>query len=389
MKRYSILIVGLNCYSGHIREFVVNLKKKNPRVEISLLTTSVQDKFKDEIYEFTEQIMMVKRYKGRVKLPFFATLMNIMYLYWALFRLFCSGRYDIVDIHFAKPFIKYALPVLRRITNNVIFTPWGSDVLRVEDEKSLKNMQKIYSYAKYVTTGKDTVVGKCVVSKLNVSPDKMVKLGWGGEFFDYAQENLSKITTEDAKARFGLNGKYVITCGYNMQQAQRHEEIIDAVCEVKNQLPSNLTLLFLFTYARNDKQIKYKEMLVERCKSQGLDFVVIEDFLDLNDLLKLRVATDIFVHVQTSDAGSRCVAEYILCNKKVVHGAWMKYAYLENHQPSCMFLVESRDQLGKAIVNACRTKIGNLQNDVRAAIMERSWNSKMTLWNNFFESLVS
>ena len=30
MKKYSILIVGIGCYFGHLKDFIINLKKKNP-----------------------------------------------------------------------------------------------------------------------------------------------------------------------------------------------------------------------------------------------------------------------------------------------------------------------------------------------------------------------
>ena len=106
------------------------------------------------------------------------------------------------------------------------------------------------------------------------------------------------------------------------------------------------------------------------------------------DLLKLRMATDMFVHVQTTDAGSRCVMEYVYCNKKVVHGSWIKYAYLEDNKPSCYFPVDKMENLGKCIVNAYHAQVGDLPQEVQRIIMERGWNYKMTLWNDFFESLV-
>ena len=70
------------------------------------------------------------------------------------------------------------------------------------------------------------MIGKYVIDKFKMNPEKMVKLGWGGEFFDFIQENSGKVTAESAKERFGLTDKFVISCGYNMQYEQRQEEII-------------------------------------------------------------------------------------------------------------------------------------------------------------------
>ena len=389
MKKYNILIVGLKCYSGHIREFIVNLKKKNPQAGITLVTYTVRDDFKNDIMMSVDQIIKIKKYHGFVKLPIVFSIMNLLYLYWGLLKLHLFHHFDIVDIHFPQGFIKQIMPIFRMMTKNIVITPWGSDVMRVEDEKSIENLKEIYSQAKYITVSKDSMIGKNAIDKFNVNPEKMVKLGWGGEFFDFIKENSSMMTIESAKERFGLAARFVITCGYNMQYEQRQEEIIDAIYSIKDQLPDNLLLLFPFTYGRCAKQIKHKDAIVEKCKTLGLDYTVIEEYLDLTDLLKLRMATDIFVHVQTTDAGSRCVTEYVYCNKKVVHGAWVKYAYLEDYKPSCYFPVDKMENLGSVIVKASQTKEEDLPKEVKTIIQERGWDHKMTLWNNFFESLVS
>lgn len=391
MKKYSILIVGLKCYSGHIREFIVNLKKKNPQVEITLLTTDINQQFIGDISSSVNRIEVLK--STRIKLPVITTIINRLHLYKSLLSLLFRCRFAIVDIHFPKGFVIHAMPVLKRMTHNIVITPWGSDVMRVEDEKNIRYLTKIYSEAKYITVSKESPTGKAIISKFNVAPEKMVALGWGGEFFDYIQEHSTNITTEEAKARFGLNGKYVITCGYNTQQAQRHEDIMDAISGVKEQLPDNLTLLIPCTYVSYDslseQKRHYVESLEEKGKKLGLDVKLVREHLGLEDLLKLRMATDIFVHVQSSDAGSRSVMEYVFCNKKIVHGAWIRYAYLEDYKPSCYFPVNQMEDLGDVILKASQTQISDLPYKVKTIIQERGWNHKMAQWNSFFESLVS
>lgn len=384
MKKYSMLVIGFRCYGGHIREFVTNLKKKNPEVKITVAITLDSKDNMDEIIPCVDNIIQYKRRRaGRME-----SLSKGLYFYVQFIKLWLNGGFDIVNIHFANGAILPFMPLLRLMTKNIIITPWGSDVLRVDDEKGVKELKKIYKHARYFTTGKDTIVGKCLVSKFNVPSEKMVKLGWGGEFFDYIQENSENLTVDDAKERFNLKGRYVITCGYNTQKEQRHEEIIDAIYKIRGGLPSNLTLLFPFTYGRTEGSDCYIETINKKCKKLNLDCVSVMDHLDMSDLFKLRMATDIFVHVQTTDAGSRCVAEYVLCNKKLVHGAWIKYPYLEDNKPSCYFPVESMDQLGECILKAYQTPIGELPDTVRNIILERGWNKKMTLWNDFFESLL-
>ena len=388
MKKYSILIIGIDCYFGHIKEFVINLKKKNPLVDISLVTSPVADEEYEVVRGMVNRIVLHKSYQGRIRPRYFVMLMNVMYYSFEFFGLFLKQRFDIVDIHFPNRHIKFAMPFVKMMTKNIVITPWGSDVLRVEDEKTIKELRKVYAKAKYVTLNKDSQIGQCAMEKFKVNPEKMVKLGWGGEFFDYVQENSEGVTSEVAKARFGLSGKYVITCGYNTQREQRHEQIIDAIFGVRDQLPDNIVLLFPFTYGRTSWSDEYTEGLKEKCRELGLDFIAVEEHLDMSDLLKLRMSTDIFVHIQTTDAGSRCVMEYVACNKKVVHGSWIKYAYLEDYKPSCYFPVDRIENVGKCIVDAYHSTVSALPKEVKTVIMERGWKYKIALWNTFFESLV-
>ena len=392
MKKYSILIVGLKCYYGHLIEVITNLKKTNPLVDITLVSSSIPDRVIKELSGYVNQIVVCEIHQNNIIPRFLASRLNPIFCYLKLLRLHLKSHFDIVNIHFATPNVKYAMPILKKMSKNIVISPWGSDVMRVEDEKVINELSKIYSQARYVTNGKDSQIGQCVVEKFKVDPEKMVKLGWGGEFFDFIQENSKKVTTKEAKDRFGLSDRYVITCGYNTQRAQRHEDIIDAIYSVKDQLPRNLTLLLPCTYVffkgKSTGKEQYVVSLKEKCKALGLDVVIVEEHLDLADLLKLRMATDIFVHIQSSDAGSRSVMEYVACNKKLVHGAWVRYRYLNEYKPSCYFPVDQIEDLGACIVKAYHSEVGELPQEVKEVIKKRGWNYKISLWNEFFESLV-
>lgn len=388
MKGYKLLIIAWYADISHVSEFITNLKKSNPAVEISLLTSRPSlAEIPKETIENTSEIICFKYYSGNYRNKLIAGLITRFYFLRTFARL-PKNKYDIVNIHYAKPRLSYVLPLIKKLSNHLIISPWGSDVFRVDDKRDIKRLQKVYAKAEYVTIGKESSIGQRLINVFKVDPSKMIKLGWGGEFFDFIQENSTSVTTEDAKTRFGLSGRYVITCGYNAQSQQRHDAIIDAINGVRSQLPENLTLLFPFTYGTSSWSDWYKETLKNKCKELGLCYVSIEERLSMPDLLKLRMATDIFIHVQTTDAGSRSVMEYVACNKKIIHGAWIKYAYLEDNHPSCYFPVDRLEELGECIVHAYNATVEPLPRAVVNHIMARGWKQKMTLWNSFYESLI-
>ena len=121
MKKYSILVVGIECYFGHVKEFVTNLKKKNPLVEITLITSPISDDDFNKLDGVANRIVQHKTYRGRIRPRYFVMLMNVLYYCFEFFGLLLRGHYDIVDIHFPNRHIKFAMPFLKMMTKNRLF----------------------------------------------------------------------------------------------------------------------------------------------------------------------------------------------------------------------------------------------------------------------------
>ena len=132
---------------------------------------------------------------------------------------------------------------------------------------------------------------------------------------------------------------------------------------------------------------KYGEEVKEECEKRKLHAVFVTDYLSVEELYKLRKATDMFIHVQTSDAGARSVYEYILCNKKLltVHGLDIK---IEKFKPLFYFPVDKLENLGEVIVHAYNSDNIEIPQEVMDIVLSRGWNNKITKLNDFFMSIV-
>ena len=382
---YRLLIVAYGASLLQILPFVKNLKKENSSVVIDLLTDLKTDSITDQIRDYVTKVYVIRKFSerfshGRVALLFDKCLFIVPFLFLSF------KRYDVVNIHFARPSLLKAMPWIRRMTKNIVITPWGSDVLRVEDENAIKRMRMVYSYASVVTVQPNSQVGVQIAEKYKYDPHKMRPLRWGLEYVDFIEEVKPSKTVDESKSRFGLLDRYVISCGYSTAPSHRHEAIIDAVSSVRDELPENLTLLFPFTYGWGSQQ--YVQGIKNKCTSLGLDAVFVEEYLDMNDLFMLRMATDMFVHVQTTDAGASCVMQYVLCHKKIVHGSWMKYWDLEQFTPLFYFPVDRMEDLGKVILSAYHSDGIAIPNGVINAIMSRGWKNEMKQWDSLFRNLA-
>lgn len=385
-KKYSMLVIALYCYTGHVKAMLNHLKAKNPLVDITILTNKP-----DEYGDLTDKLVKTVSYNVSsvdwVKIKPLRVFVT-KYKQIRFFSKFCKNRrFDIINIHFANRYISFVYKYLHAMSDNIVMIPWGSDILR-RPKKNLEQLAYLYQKADYIAASPSSPVGRKILQEFKVNPKKIVGSFWGSAGIDYAIKNGELISVDEAKKRFGLSGRYVITCGYNKQEAQRHKAIIQAINQVRDQLPNNLTLLFPMNYGGWTTTEKYGEEIKKECKERGIHAVFITEFLTVEDLYKMRKATDMFVHVQTTDAFSGSFQEYILCNIKIVHGSWIKYEALESFSPLFYFPVDKLENLGKVIVKAYYSDNIKIPQGVIDYVKKSGWNNKATLMNDFYMSIV-
>ncbi len=384
-KRYSILLVAFDCHYSHVARFVKYLKRTNPLVEITLFAD--HEDVSDEIKGNVCDIIYRRYYRPRISKKFkhFSRFMNKFLMYDQFKDLTQNRHFDIVNIHFCQYYMVYFMHLIRTMCNKIVITPWGSDVLRLNSKIKLSLLGKVYRNADMIAVPSTCQLGTKIVKEFGINESKMVPLSWGSETIDYINEHLS-ITNSEAKTELGLNGMYVITCGYNAFPEQRHEAIIDAISKAKDSLPTNIVLLFPVTYGNNRKDA-YVKLLKNKVNCLNLNAVFFENYLSVPEVFMLRRASDMFIHVQTTDAGNATIMEYIICGNKVLHGSWMQYKWMDC-EPKFYFPINNLDELSDGIVSAYKSEKPVLPEEVVTVIKERGWSDKMPSWNEAFMRLL-
>lgn len=387
---YSVLIIGAFCHPSHITRFIYNLKLSNPMARISLLTDRDPGVFPLEIHNCIDEYIKWRFTSRMRRIPLFNRLINRLSSFIQLRRLSKEKHYDIINIHYPQYFMCYLMGYVRRMATSIVVSPWGSDVLRLKGEKKRGRLAEVFRKADFITAGPNGEIGRILINEMKVGEEKLHFLAWGSETIDYINEHFSEMSTEDAKQKLGLSNHYVITCGYNAFEEQRHERMIEAIGNIKNQLPQDLVLLFPVTYgfSYGNRKKEYVEKLKELCRDYCLSAVFYEDYLSVAELFLLRQATDMFIHIQTTDGGNSSLQEYVLCGKKVVHGSWIHYSHLEQYEPLFYFPVDDLDHLEPAVLNAFHAEPINCPTEVLDYIRNRGWRAKMVLWNSFFVSIA-
>ena len=388
---YSILIIGVYCHPSHIVRFIRNLKLVNPSARISLLTNREPSLFPKEIHEDITEFIKWRISSRCFRFPFINRMINKISSLLQIRELAKTRHFDIINIHYPQYSFGCLMGYLKQMSPSIVISPWGSDVLRLKGKRKRGQLAKVFQKADYTTSNPLGPIGKALIDEMKVDKEKMHPLAWGSETIDYINEHVQEVSTEDAKRRLGLENRYVITCGYNAFEEQRHEVIINAIREIQSQLPSDLVLLFPVTYGDSygTKKKDYVEGLKKLCQESGLCAVFYEDYLPVSDLFVLRQATDMFIHIQTTDGGNSSIQEYVLLGKKIVHGSWMHYRKLEQFKPLFYYPVDDLKCLSEVILKAYCSNAIKTPPEVLEHIRNRGWKAKMVLWNEFFVSIVS
>ena len=388
-----MLIVLCRGNIRHIDEFTKQLKKANPLAELSLLTGCEQERIPQSLRDRMQEIFFLRPLKQcKVKIPPLSSIINLYY-YLEVFRTLSRKRhYDVVNIHHAKErHLVYALRYFRRMAKRIVITPWGAgDVLGMDEskKKQIDQLGKLYRSADWITVSPISNTGNNCIRLYHTDPQRMKSLKWGMEMVDFIVENerMNEITIQDSKERFGVENRFVIVCGYSTAPTHRHEEIVSAINSVKSQLPSNLTLVFPFTYGRGDA--KYIEKVQKRCTDYGLDAMFITQFMTLDDLYRLRLATDLFVTLLPEDSASRTVYEYALLGSKVICGSWLKGG-IYDCKPPFYFPVDKIEDLDRVLIEAYHSEKKETSDDVKQMILSSGWSNQIKGWNDMFVELAS
>lgn len=382
--KYSILIVAIECHYTHVSRFIRHLKEENPEAVIDLLTNYDKSKIEPGVLACVERVIKCPLPSGDNALN---KLLKVFKIRKPIKELSKTAKYDVINIHFPHYYMAGTLRYFRKMSDAIVVSPWGSDILRVNGIRQKMLFGGVLKKCDVITATVEGNIGQTILSILPNAKSKFCPQVWGSETIDFINEHFSEYNTDSAKRHFDILGRYVITCGYNAFRAQNHMKIIDSIVEIRNSLPQNLLLLFPVSYGSDNKE-HYVRVLKERCKQENLDALFIEDYLSVQNVCILRMATDMFVHVQNTDASCASLQEYVLCNKKIVHGGWISYPMLEAFPPLCYHVTPDFSSLGKTIIETYHSEPIAFSQDVLNYIRSGGWIEASKGWNAMFEKIA-
>lgn len=230
--------------------------------------------------------------------------------------------YDLVEFHaniyeydpFIKGCEKYRIPF------DIIL--WGSDTLRatkedfVRKEHVFRNCRKIIGIQKLLQ-----VISKEYDSRYD---DKFHVAHFGNSNFPVIDRISEKTISEWAqKLAISREDKMTVVCGYNRMSTQQHFIMLEALNALNKELKSKILVVLQMNYGCKEPQYirKVKEYMV----GIGIEYTILEDFLSAEPLAALRLAGDIVINAQTTDALCSSLPDSLYCEKIVMIADWLDY----------------------------------------------------------------
>lgn len=282
--------------------------------------------------------------------------------------------YDVCQIHFLNFMYADVISDLRTIAKKIVLTPWGSDVLRARPFM-LKGLRKLVRLSDVVTAQRGSRFEQDVKRILDVPQNKLYDLDFGVKAIDEILAHPT-ITVETAKEVLGITGNYAIVIGYNASFGHNHLKVIEQIATIKNRLPSNYLLVLPLTYGGNPE---YKAKIKKCLDTYRLNHLILDKYMSNLDVVNLRMATDLFIHAQTSDANSGTIAEYLLCQKKIINPVWITYPHYEAYG-SPFYLFSDFEELPEVIISAIQDSSLRVSPLLKESIRRCGWGEQSKEW---------
>lgn len=376
-KRKKIVILG-NADSFWIQRFIRNVTI--PLKQDAVIISAKNDKFSRYYFDNNIKVITTKQFVC----SYFGHKFDALRVVFNTFKAIKSVKPDIIHVHYGYTYILRVLPYITKECK-IIITFWGSDLLRAT-KKGYEIIKRAAARADAIVVGAEDLKNKLM--EIGIEDEyktSMIRMGIDTfSYIDLKREFISKIKQKYIGDSY--KEKMVITVGYNAGKAQQHLEVIDSLAKLTEELIKRIVIVLPLTYKNDDKV--YLSKIRERLQQINVKSIVINNFMDEDQVAELCLMTDIFINAQITDAISASMLEQLYSGSIVLNGEWLKYEFLERSKINCYYF---RDfgELNYLLEQILKGKIrcDGLNDNIVILKNEFSWESSREKWKIIYNLL--
>lgn len=234
-------------------------------------------------------------------------------------------QYDLIDFHvFTLDYLPYmAFCKERGIPFDI--TLWGSDIMRARDE-SLERKRLGFECCRYIKCTEN--LHQVLLEKYSTSFDKKVRyVYWGNSDYEVIDKLPAEKVTAFRNSLLAHQEELVVTCGYNGSEGQNLTTIADAIKDLPEVLKRRTSFLFPMTYGATHEYISKVRKALD---AADVHYTIIDKYITSEEIAAIRLATDVVVNIQQTDAFSGSLQGHLYCRNVLIIGEWLNYVPLDN-----------------------------------------------------------
>lgn len=345
------------------------------------------DKHRINLLDYSQKDKMLYRKENK-------NILEKIYLGFKIYlHLLLNRDYDIVCLQYVDVFILQFMKFLFKNHSKLIVSYWGGDLLDVP-RGVISKMEGLVKQASYVTFDNADLEEKFNLEFEGMNlPRRVVMLPL--PTIDLI-EKVRNDFNQHGKKNIEIDGKIidlskvVISIGYNAKMQQQHLKVIEQINRLPGEMKSNIVLVIQMTYAYADSSNEYINKVKNEAISTGTECVFFERFLSEEDVVKIRLATDIYINAQTIDAFSGSVCEYLYADTILVNAQWLHYKEFDQY-PFSFLEFQSFDEIPKILTDVIDKNNKKIDFEVNRKLVWdlRSMNMCSENWKQVFSEVMS
>lgn len=293
-----------------------------------------------------------------------------------------NGPYDVIHLHFVSPEKFRYIRGLIKPGTQLVASFWGSDIYR-QATKSLWKLQKHLDSCSSITLSGERMLHtfqKIFGSRYN----RVVRqVYFGVTIFKAIDEAIKTLGKYQSKVQLGINPEsIVVAIGYNRMEAQQHDKVLEVLGGIPEEVLKKITLVLPFTYGECTDDYETKVLtLLHDLPSANL---VVRGFQTADRVAVIRLATDIYINAQTTDAFSASVQEYLYAGALLLNPVWLEYyelkgwgIYYQEYQNFC--------DLPVLLEKVVREGLPDLHENAKVLESKTSWSAVRQSWLDIYQ----
>jgi hypothetical protein len=260
------------------------------------------------------------------------------------------GEYDLCHFHYldlalSEP-VSYLPPDVP-----VVLSIWGSDLMDTAGTDVYSTHMSICERADIITV-RSLAMREIFLSKFGrrfLPKIRLAKLA--GRLSDV----IDTLPKEASRAAFCAKhdidpAKRIVCLGHSGWPRDRHVQLLKSIASSPATVKESVTFVLPMTYGASSD---YLRQTSSAARETGLDVHILTEFMSLEEVGMMRLASDIMVFLPEQDALSAAMCETIYAGNAVITGAWLPYMELWDRQIE-LFRIEDIGELPHMLASVLR-----------------------------------